>query len=561
MSKRTNKLSVPVIEVATGDQVLASGTLTSSTSDLNINNGQIGVLSWDFNGTKPLGTFIDSTDNATDVSAIKILVGTPKSSASHLADLWEVGDKAYVESGVIRAGQIRSVAVEKARFAKWGGVAATNFPTPADDVEYKAYIRLLSVRKDRDYGKNNDVLSVVVPATDFTGLAITSPKDYVIKQMVDKINRYSAIVNQNGNQAKGNKEVVAMAVRSTGFTAGAATATVNAGAVTAVTVDTAGTGYEVAPTISFTGGGGNGATAVATINAAGAITAITVTNGGTGYATAPTVVISGGGVTTIGTIAVGTSVPFQTINGVTTSITADEAFITALAELVNSNADLTGTSVIVVTNAATAGQGTKSDGLIVLGLPATEAAYFDNIEQVQTTAEVSFGGGFESVSTRPTVTKMWAEEGTGQGSKWIINSFDRYLLTVHTKQNHPHGEWFKTGKDYIDADKLYTSYSIDFYDTEDALNTQITSPKNVTILFPCEKSSAFTVNVNNVVTRLAAGNTPITMLTSDGAGTGTASANTVSDVNDILDAWLESARAIKPFDLIGEAVVGGPYLS
>jgi len=561
MSKRTNKLSIPVIQVATGDQALATGTLTSSTSDLNIDNGQIGVLSWDFNGTKPLGTFIASTDDANDVKAIKILVGTPKSSASHLADVWEVGDKAYVESGVIRAGQIRSVAVQKARFPKWGGVAATSFPTPVDDVEYKAYVRLLSVRNDRDYGKNNDVLPVVVPATDFTGLSIASPKDYVIKQLVDKINRYSSLVNQNGNQAKGNKDVIALAVRSTGFTAAAATASRTGTAVSSVTVGTAGTGYETAPTVTFTGGGGSGAKAVATINAAGAVTGITVTAGGTGYTSDPTVVISGGGITTIGTIAVGSVVPFQTINGVTSSITADEAFVRALAELVNSNADLTGTSVIAVTNVATAGVGAKSDGLIVLGTPATQAAYFDNIQHVQTTAEVSFGGGFQTAAVKPTVTKMWADEGTGQGSKWIINSADRYLLTVHTMQNHPHGEWFKAGKDYINEDKLYTSYSIDFYDTEEVLTTQTTSPKNVTILFPCEKASSFTANVNNIVTRLAAGNTPINMVTSNDAGTGTASATTVTSVNNILDAWLESARGIKNFDVLGEAVVGGPYLS
>lgn len=561
MSKRTNKLSVPVIGVAKNDQALATGTLTSATSDLNINDGQLGVLSWDFKGTKPLGTFIASSDDANDVNAIKILVGTPASSASHLADVWEVGDKAYVESGVIRAGQIRSVSVLKARFPKWGGAVATSFPTPVDDVEYKAYVRLLSVRHDRDYGKNNDVLSVVVPATDFTGLSITSPKDYVIKTMVDKINRYSKLVNQNGNQAKGNQDVVALAVRTTGFTAGAGTAVLTSQVLTSITVATAGTGYETAPTVTITGGGGSGATATATINAAGAITGFTVVTGGSGYTSVPTVVLSGGGITTIGTIVPGTVVPFQTINGVTSSITADEAFVRALAELVNSNADLTGTSVIAVTNAATAGVGAKSDGMIVLGLPATTAAYFDNIQHTQTTAEVSFGGGFQTAAVKPTVTKMWADEGTGQGSKWIINSADRYLLTVHTMQNHPHGEFFKAGKDYIEETKLYTSYSIDFYDTEEALNTTITSPKNVTILFPCEKDSSFTPSVNNIVTRLAAGNTPITMVTSDGAGTGTASANTVSSVNNILDAWLESARGIKSFDLYGEAVVGGPYLS
>jgi hypothetical protein len=224
MSKRTNKLSMPVIEVAKGDQALATGTLTSASSALNIASGQLGVLSWDFNGTKPLGTFIAASDDATDVSAIKILCGTPASSATQNADLWEVGDKAYVESGVIRANKIRSVSVAKARFPRWGGTAATDFSAPVDNTEYKAYVRLLSVRNDRDYGNNDDVLTVVTPAVNFTALGTVSPKDYVLKNIVYKLNGYSKLITGNGNQTKGNKDVLALAVRSTGFTAGAGTA-------------------------------------------------------------------------------------------------------------------------------------------------------------------------------------------------------------------------------------------------------------------------------------------------------------------------------------------------
>jgi hypothetical protein len=64
-----------------------------------------------------------------------------------------------------------------------------------------------------------------------------------------------------------------------------------AGTVNSVTVDTAGTGY-TAPVISFTGGGGTGAAADATIDESGTITAITMTDIGYGYTSAPTVVIT-----------------------------------------------------------------------------------------------------------------------------------------------------------------------------------------------------------------------------------------------------------------------------
>ena len=90
-----------------------------------------------------------------------------------------------------------------------------------------------------------------------------------------------------------------------GGTGATATATVSAGVITGITVNSGGTGYTSVPTISFTGGGGAAATATV---AAGVITSIAVTSGGAGYTSAPTVVISGGGgtgATATATVAAG----------------------------------------------------------------------------------------------------------------------------------------------------------------------------------------------------------------------------------------------------------------
>ena len=66
-----------------------------------------------------------------------------------------------------------------------------------------------------------------------------------------------------------------------------------AGVLNIITVTNGGTGYTGVPTISITGGGGTGATAIANlIN--GVVTAITVTNGGSGYTGTPTITITGG---------------------------------------------------------------------------------------------------------------------------------------------------------------------------------------------------------------------------------------------------------------------------
>ena len=63
--------------------------------------------------------------------------------------------------------------------------------------------------------------------------------------------------------------------------------------VRSVSVTAGGSGYTSAPDVSFSGGGGSGASATATISG-GAVTSVTVTSGGSGYTSAPSVSFSGG---------------------------------------------------------------------------------------------------------------------------------------------------------------------------------------------------------------------------------------------------------------------------
>lgn len=69
------------------------------------------------------------------------------------------------------------------------------------------------------------------------------------------------------------------------------TAVLSGAGVGSVTVSNAGSGYEIAPAVSFQGGGGSGARAFATIDASGTVTGIAVTDPGSGYTSAPTVKI------------------------------------------------------------------------------------------------------------------------------------------------------------------------------------------------------------------------------------------------------------------------------
>jgi|SaaInlLV_10m_DNA_1039704.scaffolds.fasta_scaffold06684_2 hypothetical protein len=62
-----------------------------------------------------------------------------------------------------------------------------------------------------------------------------------------------------------------------------------------LTLTNGGSGYSTAPTVSFSGGGGSGATAVATINGSGVVDSVLITDPGKNYTSAPTVSFSGGG--------------------------------------------------------------------------------------------------------------------------------------------------------------------------------------------------------------------------------------------------------------------------
>jgi hypothetical protein len=66
------------------------------------------------------------------------------------------------------------------------------------------------------------------------------------------------------------------------------------GVISYVTIINGGSGFTSAPTIGFTGGGGSGATATATVSQ-GSVTGITITAAGTGYTSTPTVTFTGGG--------------------------------------------------------------------------------------------------------------------------------------------------------------------------------------------------------------------------------------------------------------------------
>lgn len=485
MIKKTNKLPMETVLVATGDRALASGVFTTAGNSVNILDGQVGVMSYDPNSSvKAVGAYLASGDDSNEVQAIKIVQGTPASANTLNADVWEVGDKSHVESGVIRKGNIKSVSVKKWVPGTYGAAAITNFPTPTNDTDYLMFLKLDSARMDKEFSTMND--NVIIGSSagiNYTTAGIANAKDYVLSNVLAKFNSASRAVTKNG--LKGRQPFVVFGVKV---------------------------------------GGGSGQV--------------------------------------IGTITPTTVLTFQTINGVAQTLTSSVQLVSALARLVQDNADLTATSTIENVNLATAGAAAKIDALIIVGLPERPAAIYDNVVESYVRVIPNPAKGFIA-GVDPTITLCDPVEPANTGAKWSILDDLRARVQTHTMQVQPFNDWFALGKSYVNPAKNYTSYTIDYFDTESVLtNATVVSPKKVTLLFPAEVPSSFTVTVNNVITRIAAGSTPVPTVTSNDAGTGTASATQVASVEAILTAWLEHARTTGTnFTVTGDAVAGGTYLS
>ena len=98
--------------------------------------------------------------------------------------------------------------------------------------------------------------------------------------------------------------------------------TVPCGAVTGVIISTGGTGYaagDVGRPVTFTGGGGSGATGIIGAVSGGAVTVVSIITFGAAYTSAPAVTISaplGGGTTATGTATVSPPCPCGTLAAV-----------------------------------------------------------------------------------------------------------------------------------------------------------------------------------------------------------------------------------------------------
>jgi FtsP/CotA-like multicopper oxidase with cupredoxin domain len=161
-------------------------------------------------------------------------------------------------------------------------------------------------------GVINNAGLVVPNVGSGSGYDPKNPPTVVFNNTVNKVD-----CNPSGNSASATATVdpktfqvsaIENFVAGSGYICAPTVSFINTTYLASIALNNGGAAY-TAPVVSFTGGGGTGAEATATIDANGVVTAISVTKAGTGYTSAPNVVITDA----TGTGAVATAVLTPTL--------------------------------------------------------------------------------------------------------------------------------------------------------------------------------------------------------------------------------------------------------
>ncbi len=136
--------------------------------------------------------------------------------------------------------------------------------------------------------------------------------------------------------------------------------------VTAPTVSNGGAGYVDAPLVDISGGGGTGATAIATVTN-GQVTGITITNPGSGYTSVPTFTLYGGGSTTAAVLAANANAPAT--SGGLTKVGTGTLTLTAANTYAGPTNVNAGTLILANTTGSATGPGAVNvaNGAIITG--------------------------------------------------------------------------------------------------------------------------------------------------------------------------------------------------
>ena len=256
---------------------------------------------------------------------------------------------------------------------------------------------------------------------------------------------------------------------------------------------------------------------------------------------------SGNPGTVINNINEGTSIPFMTLNGTTYNLTASLDLVNTLIGMRAANT-IAGTESIVNLGSVTPGTAATVDALLVIGLDDETALIFD--EETRNKVQIDAGVSLANTRTFASRGKDWVGTGRQWRQYWKRYHAQQYGLTNYV--GHPYEGDLDTVKSYIDNSDstLYTSTTVLFRKRETAETTfEQRIEHQLVILVPAQidnRSTTVDGHFNGA---------PATPL-----GTSTADAATVTSLNSILGAWLDSALTYSQFEYRGQAANGGIFV-
>lgn len=172
---------------------LPTGDLDSSSTALNLTNGQIAVLSQDESSTLGYTKFLGASVTAASTNAIKIVQGGPNAATKNLASAFKVNNPAKIESGVLKADKIISVTTKLPELPSYDMTLWNGFTTPTDSLIYEAGVVIESAKMDMQYGlqkRHREQTSVTILAS------ATNNTHYYLSEVAYKLNQKSK--NANG---------------------------------------------------------------------------------------------------------------------------------------------------------------------------------------------------------------------------------------------------------------------------------------------------------------------------------------------------------------------------
>ena len=567
--KRTNKLPMETLLVASGNQALASGSLATSGASVNIADGQLGVLSWDLNSSvRAQGVFLQAGDTAAQVKAIKLLQGTPNSSNTLNASVLHENDLPFVQTDVIYRDKVRSVAFMEYKPGIHSSALLHTVATPVDDItQYGIQIRVVSPRRQ---GQIDAITRATFTSPDYSVTSVGNKKDHVLQNLIHEANRNSQAVG--GGSVFDLHPYVVLGINSAGsfgvviddllgdsvvpfitvdgitynltltddikntICKMAASECIDTAVATVEVVDVCNAGAKIASQGVVTFSGQPSDTQTITIGATtyefvaslvgandvliGASTAATLANlvaavngaagEGTTYGTGTVANASATAVATSGTVITLTAITAGTAgNSIALSETASNVTVTAFAK----------------------GADSKVDNLLVIGLNEKRAAAYENVLAYKPRVELQAVLGLYTIASTSRLTEAFEGYGRGEVLERIYNDRDR-MVRRGTLVNWQYQFDTVRAVSYIDPAKAYNVTIIEYYDESETLTISQESPNRTFILLEADAD----------VTQC-----PIVVSTDS---------TTVSSINGILGAWLTSAASYSDIEYVGEAASG-----